>query len=135
MSNKPLYSSSEDDNRDKNLISERYISWDLRKVITRISEGLNSNILATIQARLQISNHQLSYLFMVSPRTLDRRKKVNTLPPDKSERGFTIARLTDRAYEVFEDKDKVAQWFSKPHMHLATKRLSNLQKQNLVQSL
>lgn len=135
MSNKPLYSSSEDDNRDKNLISERYISWDLRKVITRISEGLNSNILATIQARLQISNHQLSYLFMVSPRTLDRRKKVNTLPPDKSERGFTIARLTDRAYEVFEDKDKVARWFSKPHMHLATKRLSNLQKQNLVQSL
>ena len=113
---------------DENVVSEPYISWDINTAISKISEGLKTSVLATIQARLQISNQQLSNLLMVSPRTLDRRKKEKTLPPDESERSYRIARLTDRAYQVFEDEHKVAQWFSETNFALGNKKPLDLAK-------
>ena len=113
---------------DDNLVSEPYITWDLETAASKINIGLATDILATIQSRLQISNHQLSDLLMVSTRTLDRRKKEKTLPPDESERSYRIARLTDRAYQIFEDSDKVAQWFSEPNYALGNKQPIELAK-------
>lgn len=108
-------------NDDSNVISEPYISWDLDTAATKIGKGLATTILEIIQARLQISNSQLSDLMMVSPRTLDRRKKEESLPPDESERSYRIARLTDRAYQVFENPEKVARWFSESNFALGNK--------------
>lgn len=122
------YILSEIEKADENIVSEPYVSWDLETAISKITEGLKTSILATIQARLKISNHQLSDLLMVSPRTLDRRKKERTLPPDESERSFRIARLTDRAYQVFEDDNKVAEWFSEPNYALGNKKPLDLVK-------
>jgi putative toxin-antitoxin system antitoxin component (TIGR02293 family) len=113
---------------DENIASEPYIAWDLDTAVAKIGKGLGTSILATIQARLRISNQQLSDLMMVSPRTLDRRKKEKTLPPDESERSYRIARLTDRAFQVFEDPDKVARWFSEPNFALANKKPVDLAK-------
>lgn len=113
---------------DENIVSEPYIAWDLDTAVVKIGNGLRTSILATIQARLRISNQQLSDLIMVSPRTLDRRKKEETLPPDESERSYRIARLTDRAYQVFEDPDKVARWFSEPNFALGNKSPIDLAK-------
>lgn len=107
---------------DENIVSEPYVAWDLNTAASKISRGLATSILVTIQARLQISNSQLSDLLMVSPRTLDRRKKEASLPPDESERGYRIACLTDRAYQVFQDPDKVARWFSEPNFALGNKK-------------
>ena len=115
-------------NNDKNIVSEPYISWDLDTAVSKISEGLKTTILTTIQERLQISNLQLSKLLMVSPRTLDRRKKEIILPPDESERSYRIARLTDRAYQIFEDEHKVAQWFSEKNFALGNKTPLELAK-------
>lgn len=123
-----LYASYPIESNDENIVSEPYISWDLDTAAAKIGKGLGTSILVTIQARLRISNRQLSDLMMVSPRTLDRRKKEETLPPDESERGYRIARLTDRAYQVFEDPDKVAQWFSEPNFALGNKKPINLAK-------
>lgn len=114
--------------KDENIVSEPYVGWDLNTAASKISKGLATSILATIQSRLQISNKQLSDLMMVSPRTLDRRKKEDSLPPDESERGYRIARLTDRAYQVFEDPDKVARWFSEPNYVLGNKKPLDLAK-------
>lgn len=122
------YTSYPIESDDKNIVSEPYIAWDLDTAATKIGNGLGTSILATIQARLRISNRQLSDLMMVSPRTLDRRKKEETLPPDESERGYRIARLTDRAYQVFEDPDKVARWFSEPNFALGNKKPITLAK-------
>ena len=121
----PAYSSQE---KDDNIVSEPYIAWNLDTAAAKIGHGLGTSILATIQERLRISNQQLSDLMMVSPRTLDRRKKEETLPPDESERSYRIARLTDRAYQVFEDPDKVARWFSKPNYALGNKKPIDLAK-------
>ena len=114
--------------KDDNTVSEPYVSWDLNTAASRISSGLKTGILATIQARLQLSNSQLSNLLMISPRTLDRRKKESTLPPDESERGYRIARLTDRAYQIFENDKKVADWFSEPNFSLGNKTPLELAK-------
>lgn len=114
--------------KDENTVSEPYVAWDLNTAATRISEGLKTGILSTIQARLQLSNSQLSDLLMISPRTLDRRKKESQLPPDESERGYRIARLTDRAYQIFDDDQKVANWFSEPNFSLGNKTPLELSK-------
>jgi putative toxin-antitoxin system antitoxin component (TIGR02293 family) len=113
---------------DENIASEPYIAWELETVVKRINKGLGTSILATIQARLRISNRQLSDLLMVSPRTLDRRKNEKSLPPDESERSYRIARLTDRAYQVFENSEKVARWFSEPNFALGNIKPLDLAK-------
>lgn len=128
MNPENLYGNNSPEENDPNIVSEPYVAWDLDTAASKIAKGLATSILATIQARLQISNSQLSELMMVSPRTLDRRKKEASLPPDESERGYRIARLTDRAYQVFEDPDKVARWFSEPNFALGNKKPLDLAK-------
>lgn len=128
MSPKNLYTNHTPEESDQNIVSEPYVAWDLDTAASKIAKGLATSILATIQARLQISNSQLSELMMVSPRTLDRRKKEASLPPDESERGYRIARLTDRAYQVFEDPDKVARWFSETNFALGNQKPLDLAK-------
>lgn len=113
---------------DENIVSEPYIAWDLQTAASKISEGLGSGILATIQSRLHLSNQQLSDLILVSTRTLDRRKKEKKLPPDESERSYRIARLTERAYQVFGESEKVASWFSELNFALGNKTPLELAK-------
>lgn len=128
LSKKNTYYSNISRVDDKNIVSEAYIDWELNTAASKISSGLFTDILETIQGRLKISNRELSDLMMISPRTLDRRKKEKTLPPDESERSYRIARLTDRALQVFEDSDKVAKWFSEPNYALGNKKPIDLAK-------
>lgn len=101
---------------------EPYIAWDLSKAVTNIQNGLASDILQTIQTRLDISRMELSTLLMISPRTLDRRRKEAVLPPDESERSYRIARLTDLAAEVFGSMEKASAWFKKSNYALGNKK-------------
>ena len=110
------------DEKDRNIVSEPYIAWGLSDAATKISRGLSTDILSTIQRRLHISNLELSELLMISPRTLDRRKKESTLPSDESERSYRIARLTDLAYQIFESMNKVSEWFEEPNYALGNKK-------------
>ncbi len=100
---------------------EPYIAWDLPKASAKISSGLATDILSIIQDRLGISNKDLSELLLISPRTLDRRKKEAILPADESERSFRIARLTDLASEIFGSMEKASVWFKQPNFALGNK--------------
>jgi len=128
MSDKKLYKDYPVANDDDNIVSEAYIAWELETAVSKINKGLGTGILATIQSRLHLSNQQLSDLMLVSTRTLDRRKKENRLPPDESERSYRIARLTDRAFQVFGETEKVASWFSEPNYALGNKKPLELAK-------
>jgi len=128
MSDNKLYKDYPVANDDENIVSESYIAWELETAVSKINKGLGTGILATIQSRLHLSNQQLSDLMLVSTRTLDRRKKENRLPPDESERSYRIARLTDRAYQVFGETEKVASWFSEPNYALGNKKPLELAK-------
>jgi len=116
------------DHQDQNIISESYIAWGLPDAAAKISEGLHTDILATIQNRLNLSNHELADLLLISPRTLDRRKKESVLPSDESERSYRIARLTDLAFQIFGSKEKAAKWFNEPNYALGNKKPIELVK-------
>jgi len=118
---KPQKYSQEHENTYQNKAEEPYVAWDLSKAASMVSSGLPTEILKTIQARLGLSNIELSDLLMVSPRTLDRRKKEATLPADESERSYRIARLTELASELTGSGEKASQWFKKPNFALGNK--------------
>ena len=101
---------------------EPYIAWDLSKAVANIRQGLATGILETIQTRLDISRIELSQLLMISPRTLDRRRKETVLPADESERSYRIARLTDLAAQVFGSMEKASTWFKQPNYALGNEK-------------
>ena len=103
-------------------VEDPFIAWDLPKASARISSGLASEIILIIQERLGVSNKDLSELLLISPRTLDRRKKEDILPADESERTFRIARLTDLASDVLGSMDKASTWFKTPNFALGNKK-------------
>lgn len=113
MEDKNLNTPYENHNTDNdaNRVEEPYAAWELPYAATKISDGLTTGILKTIQNRLGLSNLDLSELLMISPRTLDRRKKEAILPADESERSFRIARLTELASDVLGDMEKASEWF------------------------
>jgi putative toxin-antitoxin system antitoxin component (TIGR02293 family) len=122
----PTYHSDQDD--DRNIVSEPYITWELQDAASKISRGLFTDILVTIQNRLKITNLELAELLQISPRTLDRRRKEKTLPADESERSYRIARLTELAIQVFEDPEKVSAWFAQPNFALGNQKPLDLMK-------
>ncbi|MEX0646620.1 MAG: antitoxin Xre-like helix-turn-helix domain-containing protein [Balneolaceae bacterium] len=112
------YHKSKEKELDQNIVKEPYIAWGLPEAALKISKGLATDILKTVQTRLNLSNIELSGILMISPRTLDRRKKEEKLPPDESERSYRIARLTDLANEVIGGMDDVSVWFKEPNFAL-----------------
>ena|SRR5690625_181892 len=96
---------------DRNTQVEPYAEWTLPEAVERIDRGLSADILQTLRAQLKLSKSELAELLMVSPRTLDRRKKEGTLPPDESERSFRIGRLTELASGILGDMESASRWF------------------------
>ena len=110
------------------MVEEPYIEWDLPKASAKVSSGLATGILSTIQERLGISNLDLSEMLLISPRTLDRRKKEATLPADESERTYRIARLTELAADILGTMEKASEWFKTPNFALGNKKPIELVK-------
>ncbi|MCC5941365.1 MAG: DUF2384 domain-containing protein [Balneolaceae bacterium] len=105
-----------------------YISWDWVHAFDQINKGLGTNILKLLQVRLDISNMELSSLLLISPRTLDRRRKESILPPDESERSYRIARLTDLGADVLGSMEKASVWFKEPNYALGNQTPLDLMK-------
>lgn len=118
---KSAYSANESEGKSSQA-KEPYIAWDLSKAVANIRHGLATDILQTIQIRLDISRMELSQLLMISPRTLDRRRKEAVLPADESERSYRIARLTDLAAQVFGSMEKASTWFKQPNYALGNEK-------------
>lgn len=105
-----------------------YISWDLSHAVSMINRGLAVDILKIIQSRLSLTNMELSSLLMISPRTLDRRRKEDVLTPDESERSYRVARLTDLAAEIFGSIEKAEHWFKEANFALGNQKPIELMK-------
>ncbi len=109
-------------------VEEPFVTWELPYAASKITDGLTTTILKTIQERLGISNTDLSEILMISPRTLDRRKKEAVLPADESERSFRVARLTEIAADVLGSMEKASSWFKAPNFSLGNEKPINLIK-------
>lgn len=100
------------------LKGKRYSAWDLSTAAHHISAGLPTGSLDTVQERLELSNKELSDVVLISPRTLTRRKKEKTLPPDESERVYRINRLVEIAAGILGGPVEARDWLKEPNFAL-----------------
>ena len=84
------------------------------EVIQSLKVGFPVYAFDKLQKKFDISANSLAAAINIAPRTLTRRKKEGRFHTDESERLLRIARLFDRAVELFGDPVKVSQWFKSP---------------------
>ncbi len=68
--------------------------------------------------RLDLPADILLAIIGVSGRTANRRRQQGVLSGDESDRLYRIARVLQRAYEVFGAEDSALEWFRKPQPFL-----------------
>ncbi|HEX7069469.1 MAG TPA: antitoxin Xre-like helix-turn-helix domain-containing protein [Rhodothermales bacterium] len=84
------------------------------QVIDRVEEGFETRTMENLRARMGLTSDEMSMLLGTSPRTLARRQKKGQLEPVESDRLYRVARLYERAVEVFESEDAARRWFREP---------------------
>lgn len=114
--------------KDAALKGTLYSEWDLPTAAHRVSEGLSTGSLDTVQLRLELSNKELAEVVQIAPRTLSRRKKEDTLPPDESERVYRINRLIEIAADVLGGQAEARDWMKEPNFALGDESPLSLAK-------
>ena len=84
------------------------------KLIAKIKEGLSVKAFNRLCKNLDISEKALTKTLHIAISTLARRKKSGRMTFEESERLYRIARLYDRAAEVFGDKKMGRKWLKDP---------------------
>jgi len=84
------------------------------EMIVTLKQGLPADAFDKLRDRLKVSDNLLSNIVQISKRTLNRRRQDGRLKTDESERVLRIARVYDKALEVFESEEAVEGWLKKP---------------------
>ncbi len=89
-------------------------SKNMQNIIKQIKKGLPVSSFEKLRKNLNISEKTLSSTVKIAKRTLTRRKQEGRFKVDESERVFRIAKLYDKAIDVFEDRNLACKWFKEP---------------------
>jgi putative toxin-antitoxin system antitoxin component (TIGR02293 family) len=89
-------------------------SKNIDDLILKVKDGLPIGSFEKLRKRLGVSDHFLSQIVNIPKRTLTRRKQQGRLNTQESEKVLRIARLYDKALEVFEDEQAAEKWLKKP---------------------
>jgi putative toxin-antitoxin system antitoxin component (TIGR02293 family) len=89
-------------------------SKNIDDLILKVKEGLPIGSFEKLRKRLDVSDHFLSQIVNIPKRTLTRRKQQGRLNTQESEKVLRIARLYDKALEVFEDEKAAETWLKAP---------------------
>ena len=99
-------------------------------VITRVERGFSTAALDRLRRRLALSADEVADAIGTSPRTLARRRRAGRLDAAESDRLYRLARLFERAVEVFgggadggadggtDGEDDARRWFHAPQWAL-----------------
>jgi len=90
-------------------------------IIKQIKKGLPVSSFEKLRKNLDISEKSLSLTVRIAKRTLTRRKQDGRFTAEESERVFRIAKLYDKAMDVFEDRNLSRKWFREPAKALGDK--------------
>ena len=90
-------------------------------LIGALKLGFSADSFDKLKSRLKISDNMLSKIVHIPQRTLTRRRQDGRLRPDESERVLRIAKIYDRALEVFETEIATESWLKKPSRGLGYK--------------
>ncbi|WKN42904.1 type II RES/Xre toxin-antitoxin system antitoxin [Tunicatimonas pelagia] len=77
-------------------------------------KGVSKQLMQEVQERMQLSQKELANLLHLTPRTIQRMKDDNLLPPAASGQLLELARLYRRAVEVLGNETIANQWFRTP---------------------
>lgn len=78
--------------------------------IAAVRHGLPARTIDAIARSVELTQAELSETLAIPERTLIRRKKEGTLSADESAKMLRVARVMQRAVEVFEGRDAALHW-------------------------
>jgi putative toxin-antitoxin system antitoxin component (TIGR02293 family) len=84
-----------------------------------IREGLSSAAIEALAGHLRLSQSELATMLGIPERTLARRKKEGRLTSEESAKLIRVARVFERAHEVFEDADAAIDWLKSANRSLS----------------
>ena len=93
-------------------------AWDLSVAAQRIADGLPTSVLGELQTQLKLTNQELADLVFVSPRTLNRRRSEERMPPGESDRAYRLGRLFVRTAQVLGGEAEARDWMKTPNYAL-----------------
>jgi putative toxin-antitoxin system antitoxin component (TIGR02293 family) len=83
-------------------------------MIQKVKTGLPVKSFEKLGKKLGVSDNLLSQIVNIPRRTLTRRKQQGRLNAEESEKVLRIARLYDKALDVFEDAAGAEKWLKEP---------------------
>ena len=89
-------------------------SKNMDDMIRKIQRGFPVSSFEKLRRKLDVSDNLLSQIIDIPKRTLTRRKQQGRLNVVESEKVLRIARLYDKALEVFEDEEAAEKWLKEP---------------------
>jgi putative toxin-antitoxin system antitoxin component (TIGR02293 family) len=87
-------------------------------MVAIVRQGIRSDIYGWLRETLAVSDSRLSAIIRISQRTIKRRLRNGRFHPDESERLIRMAKLTERAHEVFQDLESAREWLKSPQFAL-----------------
>ena len=89
-------------------------SKNIDDMIQKVKKGLPVKSFEKLGKKLGVSDNLLSQIVNIPKRTLTRRKQQGRLNAEESEKVLRIARLYDKALDVFEDVAGTEKWLKEP---------------------
>jgi len=89
-------------------------SKNMDDLIRKVQRGFPVSSFEKLRRKLDVSDNLLSQVINIPMRTLTRRKQQGRLNVIESEKVLRIAKLYDKALEVFEDEEAAEKWLKEP---------------------
>ncbi len=86
--------------------------------VSVIRHGISSSAVEFIAKTIQVTQSELASALGIPERTLARRKREGTLNSEESAKVVRLARVVERAEEVFEDLETALTWLKTPNAAL-----------------
>ncbi|HYS84682.1 MAG TPA: antitoxin Xre/MbcA/ParS toxin-binding domain-containing protein [Bradyrhizobium sp.] len=84
-----------------------------------IRQGISSAAVDVLTGTLRVTQAELALALGIPVRTLARRKTEGTLNSEESAKLVRLARVVQRAEQVFEDLDAALDWLKSPNATLS----------------
>ena len=86
--------------------------------VSVIRQGISSSAVEFIAKTIHVTQSELAVALGIPERTLARRKREGTLNSEESAKLVRLARVVERAEEVFEDLETALTWLKTPNAAL-----------------
>lgn len=94
------------------------LDQEIAALIGTLKQGLPASRVDVLTSMLELPAARVADLLSIPTSTLARRRKAGRLDRDESERTYRLARLAERASDVFGSLEAAAEWLKQPQFAL-----------------